>query len=177
MKKILGLIMFAIIATTFTSCNPDPCEKVICNNNGTCNEGVCSCEAGYEGETCDILSRTKTVSDWNVEEDGSLSAADNYDVTITANSNDAKAIYIGNMYNAFSNAVNATVNGNVITIDRQEPDGDGYFVRGTGTIDESVTPNRINFEYTVTNENDPLNIITDNFGGAAAGTYSEWDRK
>lgn len=117
------------------------------------------------------------VSDWNVEEDGSLSAPDNYDVTITANSNDDKAIYIGNMYNSFANSVNATVNGNVITIDRQEPDGDGYFVRGTGTIDVSVTPNRITFDYTVTDETDLLNILTDNFGGTATGTYSDWDRK
>lgn len=183
MKKMKMVLMTAMLGVAtlsmvFTSCNPDECKDVVCENGGVCSDidGSCDCAAGYEGANCETLSRAKMIGDWAVEEDGSNSVADQYDVEIKANSNLESAIYISNVYNAFANDVDATVAGNVITILRQEPDGDGFFVVGSGTIDTTLTPNRINVNYTVTNESDPLNILTDDFG-TTAGSYSEWDRK
>ena len=34
---------------------PDPCTGVDCGEHGTCVEGICECDFGYEGEFCDAL--------------------------------------------------------------------------------------------------------------------------
>src|SRR5688500_12054877 len=67
MKKIITMFMtvaaFAAITTitTVSSCSKekDACEGIVCNNGGTCNDGSCTCTAGYEGNRCDSVSRTK----------------------------------------------------------------------------------------------------------------------
>ncbi len=33
----------------------DPCAEINCGAHGTCKEGVCDCDAGYQGELCDAL--------------------------------------------------------------------------------------------------------------------------
>jgi hypothetical protein len=37
----------------------DPCDDVTCLNGGTCNDGTCSCQSGYEGSTCGTEVRAK----------------------------------------------------------------------------------------------------------------------
>jgi len=32
---------------------PDPCADIVCEENGTCVEGLCECDAGYEGDSCE----------------------------------------------------------------------------------------------------------------------------
>lgn len=34
-------------------CKEKPCKDVVCENNGTCNDGVCECEFGYSGTLCE----------------------------------------------------------------------------------------------------------------------------
>ncbi len=41
-----------------TSCK-DKCKDIVCENAGTCNDGVCECTEGYEGESCETLSISK----------------------------------------------------------------------------------------------------------------------
>ncbi|MBL7774086.1 MAG: hypothetical protein JNM95_14575 [Chitinophagaceae bacterium] len=55
------LAIGALSTTFFTSCNPDPCKDVVCNNGGVCDEitGTCSCPSGYEGASCDTRTKTK----------------------------------------------------------------------------------------------------------------------
>ena len=38
------------------SWSPDPCAEVDCGSHGTCEQGVCECDPGYEGEFCDTLT-------------------------------------------------------------------------------------------------------------------------
>ena len=52
MKKNLlwfcSMVLFASVLTiNFTSCVEDPCADVFCNN-GTCFEGICQCDVGFE---------------------------------------------------------------------------------------------------------------------------------
>lgn len=53
-KKLVFLTMFFLSATVFlTSCgDSDPCKDVDCGVNGTCFEGTCVCNVGYEGAAC-----------------------------------------------------------------------------------------------------------------------------
>ncbi len=52
---ILMLVTFSTV--TYTSCKKDKCKKVSCANNGTCKDGNCICPTGYNGKTCEALTR------------------------------------------------------------------------------------------------------------------------
>ncbi len=166
----------ASFSTLFTSCNNDPCKDIQCDNGGVCTEGSCDCPAGYEGANCETLSKTKFINaaGWNVTEDGTSSAADNYDVNITSNSSVTNGVYISNVWNTFTNTVNATVVGNTITIARQAPIT-GVYVEGSGTIDTTLNPDRITMKYKVTDETG-VPITTDDFG-LISGSASIWIKK
>lgn len=159
--KFLGLGMLFVV---FTACPDDPCKDVNCGDNGTCVEGTCVCDEGYEQDAtgaCTVESREKFAGSWNVVEDCSASVPAAY-VTIVANGATIVDVTITNFWGAFQNIVNATIDGNTITIGRQEPDNDDFFVEGTGTIDLSGAKPVITMNYTVTDESDPANIATDN---------------
>lgn len=160
MRKINLLLVALVGATTFslTSCT-DECKDVVCNNGGTCAEGVCECadnyfgeacdvecvngtfsgtacdcEAGFEGDACTIESREDMISSYNVTDNCSASGQDTYEVGVTAGSASADVIRISNFWAIFVNSVEATVDGDNITITEQEPDADGWKVSGSGTF-------------------------------------------
>jgi hypothetical protein len=37
---------------------PDPCAGITCSNHGWCEAGVCLCDVGYAGTTCDVCDGT-----------------------------------------------------------------------------------------------------------------------
>ncbi|MEZ4894856.1 MAG: hypothetical protein R2778_17810 [Saprospiraceae bacterium] len=69
---------------------------------------------------------------------------------------------ITNVWNAFLNSVNATIDCETITIARQEPDSDGYFVEGSGFYEKTNGVETITISYTVTKEAGGSVISTDN---------------
>lgn len=51
---VLKYVQFLlVISLLVTSCD-EPCDLIDCQNNATCNLGVCDCPIGYEGETCEL---------------------------------------------------------------------------------------------------------------------------
>ena len=70
---ILATVLAFATTVSLTSCNEDLCKNVECGAHGTCNAGVCDCEAGYENDTngrCDVISSTKFVGEFNASEFG-----------------------------------------------------------------------------------------------------------
>lgn len=54
LKTLAGALMITgLFSTTLTSCS-DPCKDVVCENEGTCDEGVCTCLDGFSGTNCEI---------------------------------------------------------------------------------------------------------------------------
>ncbi len=57
-----ALLFFSVIlpvvflAITYFSCKKDNCTYVHCLNSGTCNNGICTCAAGYNGDSCQNLA-------------------------------------------------------------------------------------------------------------------------
>ena len=53
---LLGMISLVLLTQ---SCDKedevDPCESVICENDGTCLEGSCNCPDGFTGEFCETV--------------------------------------------------------------------------------------------------------------------------
>jgi hypothetical protein len=57
---VFGAALFFAGATTLvTSCTPDACKDVVCQNNGTCDlNGNCVCPTGFQGVNCEIKSNS-----------------------------------------------------------------------------------------------------------------------
>ncbi len=117
---------------------------------------VVACDAGYEGANCATESRVKFIGSYAASENGSVTGAANFSLTIVNNPTDVTKIRITNFWNSFVNPVSAVVSGNSITIPSQIPDNDGYAVSGTGTINGTT----ITITYVVVNQG-----LTDNVTG------------
>jgi hypothetical protein len=164
MKKTLFAVFAALALTTslfyLTSCGgeTDPCEKVECGPHGTCDgvSGTCNCAAGYETDLngrCDVISREKFKGTFTTFDTCTLSKTATYSVVVNEGSS-IDQVVITNFWDQFKNAVTATVKGNTITIARQDPDKDKFFVVGTGTIKDKT----ITWKYTITDESvTPIN--------------------
>lgn len=151
MKKLsiltAGILMvFSLaIVTFYTSCT-DPCKDVTCLNAGTCVDGTCNCASGYDGDDCGTEIRAKFKGSWSAGDGCSITGSNAYVVNVSSGTSILE-VKITNVWNAFANSVNATVNGNTISIPNQEPDNDGYTVSGQGTI--SADGQSITWSYTI----------------------------
>jgi hypothetical protein len=150
-KKLffLPVLMLLAIAVMTPSCG-DKCEKKECAN-GQCDDvdGTCLCDAGYEYDAdgaCNVKSQDKFVGNYIVNEDCSTAP---YNVAVSAGST-ITTINFSNFWDVFQKPVVATIEGNVVTIARQEPDSDKFFVEGSGTYDP--TTKKITITYTVKDE-------------------------
>ena len=52
--KFKTLFLMGCIAALFSACTLDPCEDVICQNDGVCVDGDCDCPDGFTGTTCEF---------------------------------------------------------------------------------------------------------------------------
>ncbi len=164
---ILPLFLFgAFLLTTTTSCG-DKCKDKDCVS-GTCLDGDCDCDAGYEVDDkgiCNVEVRTKFLGTYTVSENCSNSGqAAPYLVGATAGAGisdvSLSGFYGPSADGGFVAPVKATVDGTSITIARQNPDGDVIYVVGSGSIDVSKTPVVMTLTYTVTVEEPGEPIIT-----------------
>lgn len=149
MKKLNLLFVALVGALTFglSSCT-DACKDVVCENSGTCVEGVCDCATGYEGELCATEMRAKFIGTYNTtigvacDSTGSANITD-YPVSISNSSAAVTKILVN-----IGSVIVADVNedGNTFTIASQTVDG--YTYTGTGSVTGS------NLSFTI-NEYDP----------------------
>ncbi|HNE28277.1 MAG TPA: hypothetical protein PLW66_03875 [Saprospiraceae bacterium] len=95
-----------------------------------------------------------------VTEDCSLSNPTSYPAVISAGAADNEVL-ITNVWGAFQNSVKATIDCDNITIARQEPDGDKFFVEGSGTRTKDGDRVTITFSYSVSDETGAT-VLTDN---------------
>ena len=71
----------------------------------------------------------------------------------------ADGLLISDFWGVFLAPVRASLSADELTIDRQEPDADAYFVQGSGVVQDE--PGSLSFDYRVSDENDPTAIVTD----------------
>ena len=111
------------------------------------------------GKDCKFKQDDYTGS-YSVDEDCSASQPAAYTVGVTAGATETD-VKISNVWDLFVAAVNATIDCETINIARQEPDGDKFFVEGSGFIEKNNGVTTITLSYTVTDETDPSNIKSD----------------
>jgi hypothetical protein len=160
-KKLL-LPLFIGGLVVFSSCGGDPCADKLCGTGGTCFEGDCSCDAGYELDAdgqCNLLVLDRIGGAYSVVEDCSRSNAATYLSAITKV--DATSFKITNVWGLFQNQVNATIeNDGSLKIARQEPDNDKYFVEGTGVLTTNAAGKAvITWNYTVSDETGAAPVV------------------
>ncbi|MGB0368432.1 MAG: calcium-binding EGF-like domain-containing protein [Flavobacteriales bacterium] len=153
-KRILQILGVAAVATIgMVSCTTDECKDVDCGDNGTCVEGDCECDLGYEGTNCETLTNAAFVGSFNVTETCSQST-DTYAVTVAATN--ATTLTISNIYDA-GLVVNGTINADGGVSIASQP-------FGTGTISGSVTTNggviTINFTIAVNGQSDTCTAVS-----------------
>lgn len=119
----------------------DPCKDTLCDN-GTClDEGICECNAGYEGPTCSVKITEKYLGTFDASETCDSGPTD-YIVNITEdNLNDGQLIF-DDIY-ASGRAVNVIALDSTLSIPTQ-PIGNGT-IEGDGAISSDLQMITINF--------------------------------
>ncbi|MCB9192604.1 MAG: hypothetical protein H6602_13155 [Flavobacteriales bacterium] len=133
--QILGVAAVATIG--MVSCDTDACKDVDCGANGTCLEGDCVCETGYEGATCDTEERTKFIGSWNYTDQcypGTQTSSN-----LTASTAAVTRVLVSNILGtALGGQAYAEVDGSTISIPSQQVtdvDNDVWTVSSTsGTL-------------------------------------------
>jgi len=92
--KFLILSISIFLLLLLQSCKKDPCETVLCENSGTCEEGICDCLDGYEGSTCAILWRDKILGEYTLTEECTWGDFGPFDLTSEADPSDDKKVLL-----------------------------------------------------------------------------------
>ena len=147
MNRIKNIAFSALLAigsfsaVFYTSCNKDECKDVVCNNGGTCVSGSCSCPVGFEGTSCEILTRDKFTGTYVGTETCSI-GSDAYTITITTNSNNIM-VTLTNLYNQGFTAMGTVTGANTFSLSGSQ--GTTSYT-GTGTLNT----NQLTLQYTIT---------------------------
>ena len=140
--------IFIIIAFLSISCNEGPCDGIVCQNNGTCINGVCDCPSGYEGLLCSEITSQKVTGNFNVTYNCSNSTGetDDWGILLNANDNGTVTEITIMQFHKPGLSVDATITGpNAIELQELINGPGGYSVSGTGTIEANGW---LSFEYT-----------------------------
>lgn len=138
-SKFLALFIFCAVAMVAGCKKDDACDSITCLNGGTCDDGTCTCLAGYEGTTCQTLTRDKFIAVYNVIESCSSGNYD-YTITIQASSVNADEVILSNFGDFGSGLIKGTVNGTSLNISNQTIDisGVALTVSGSGSLNNNI---------------------------------------
>ncbi len=148
-KSFLPALLFGAMLAFAPGCgDADPCKDVECGTNGTCFEGTCVCDVGYEAGVsgqCDTESRVKFYGNYNATETCTPGGTGTFSSAISSGS-DITRINISNFADSGLN-VAATVEESSITIPSQSLNinGTAATVVGTGSISGTT----VTLNYTV----------------------------
>ena len=163
-KSLLSFLAgAAIFAVSLSSCSTGPCKDVNCGTNGTCVDGNCSCEPGYEGSACDIEFATKYISatGWSASDNTTASTAGTtlgvftYVPTLTKGA--ANRVLVSGMSGFADSVIDLTLNAST-TFTIADTDAAGRTFAGTGSI--TADGKTISANYTVTFSDGTSDTIT-----------------
>ncbi|MNX97878.1 hypothetical protein D3C86_1302610 [compost metagenome] len=114
MKRIKSILLagfgfFAIGGMVLSSsCEQDPCTTLLCQNGGSCTDGLCQCPTGYEGAECEIKTASRFVGKYR----GTTRCThDNVVFPITADSVEIKLVQDPNKISLVMYAGNTSIAG------------------------------------------------------------------
>lgn len=106
-------------AVTFTACQKDPCTGLTCQNGGSCDDGFCRCQTGYEGVQCETKTADKFIGMFagNLHCEGSPSVSDTVDIALVAEPDQVSISRRGAMGAGADAVFNGIVRGNDIIVE------------------------------------------------------------
>lgn len=138
------LTIVAFAAVVHQSCTQDKCKAVTCAYGGVCNDGNCICMPGYEGSTCETISRKKFISNlWEVDEQGTVSPHRKYPVAIEPDTS-VQWVTLNNFYNYFpGKKIRARIDRDTIIIPNQQVSdkvvvGKGYITSSADGVNDMI---------------------------------------
>lgn len=138
--------IFAVVTASFFSACTDPCKDINCDK-GTCADGLCLCDAGYEGTLCDTRITNKFVGNFDLSE-YCTTANSSYPCSITESSSELMEINIYNLY-ASSMTFRAIVNEDGISFTIPAQTIGSAIISGSGSINTSGSTITINYTVAV----------------------------
>ena len=141
-KKLLSAIYLVAIATclimTGVSCNRiSKCGAGVCANGGVCDNGNCVCATGYQGSTCQSVSRNAFMGNWTAFERNGAALTEPYPVSISAGKPSINDVTISNLLNELSTPMNAYIVNDSVFIPYQKLGG--YSIQGSGCLQANHT--------------------------------------
>lgn len=140
MKKIFPVFIWIFLGTVFfAACKKEPCELIICDNGAGCEEGVCICQPGYEGQFCSDEIRMKFVDNYQVSENCNAPITD-FECTVSRSSQATVRIVFSNFANIEADGVIPDVYGVVNTeggVDIPLQSVGGHTFEGAGALNNN----------------------------------------
>ena len=137
--RITLLLLTAFFA--ITGCQQDPCEAVACQNGGTCQEGVCNCPEGFEGDNCEVFDGLQFLGTYSGNYAGCFDVPAEHRVIIEQVPGEAAKIRLYNLGDyacpGGELVVEAEIASNQVTIPEQNVDCGviTYTIRGEGAFE------------------------------------------
>lgn len=146
LKKVLLLMILSIIL--ISSCKDEPCDEIICQNDGICMDGLCDCPVGYEGEFCEEFSRQKVLGNFDILSNCVGDSAETNNWGIAASAAAVNEVLINNFHKPALNVIATITESNIIEIKEQFIGGGvtSYTISGSGTIEDE---DKLSLQYTV----------------------------
>jgi hypothetical protein len=175
MKRILITTLATLLVFTtvlFNACKPEKCAQISCAFGGTCKDGNCVCQVGYEGEHCETITRDKFKGQWNVNEDGTLSSPAQFTASIEDGAM-INQVVIKNFQNVFGgeNVIGIAYK-DTLTIPLQTM-ADGSKIKGYATIVDTNPLNQHYYQHAVMTMyfevTNPAGTIVNLYGSGGAG--------
>lgn len=141
----LGIAMGICAMLFMGSCENDPCEGIVCENGGICQEGVCDCTTGFVGDDCGSIDVSRFIGTYAGRYEGCFQVSPSHEVLIgegTTEGTDLEIINLGDFAcpGAADNRsrVSASLSGTNLTIPSQTHCAtttfEGYTFSGSGTV-------------------------------------------
>jgi len=115
---ITAFAFFGISSTVlYTSCEKDACLDLRCKNGGSCADGFCRCQTGYEGTECEIKAATKFLGRFigNYTCPATTPLKDTVDIWLTTDPNEVKFVERSRV----TDTLTGIVTGNELTFEQQ----------------------------------------------------------
>jgi hypothetical protein len=130
---------YLLTALLLSSCaTDDSCGTVSCLNQGLCANGTCLCLDGFEGESCELVTRDRLVGTYNGQEVCTDVAPYTYPLFIAEGTEGAASILIGNFANRVI-GVRGTIEGSGVRIPDQtiQVQSGNVQVEGAGILSDT----------------------------------------
>jgi len=150
MKTLKFFILISFLIGTviiFSSCEADPCDGVVCQNNAPCVDGVCNCPDGYQGTFCETEWREKLVGTFTLRQECSTGFFGPFKFNITKDANDPLELDANSPGSVPRYRIVMTGE-TTFVLPKQKIRPELPVLEGSGSINENTGDITLSFEYT-----------------------------